>query len=765
MPYRGDRMKVLHQILLVCVLVLNANGLQTSVQNDKFIVTLPNTSSVDNYQLVEWSTNLVDWQSVARNFGTTWQNTYPNIEDILTSGGSFFHEQDLNKPQVYYRLSTTSMQPLDNTNSVSRFLQQTTFGPTSSEINQFPGINSNDINNAPYEHYASWISSQIALPITSHRAFYRERSNPAFTANPSATENGTSLFEVAYNPSKGPAFNYWTNGNVQQPDPNGTPNNLGQSYTFVNWQSGNTTTTVSQERYNDWLANVDANGSPKVWNPNDTIRGGSSINNQKRVVWYSIAIDATDQLRQRIAWALSQIFVIGEEGAKHPQATERWVMYYDIFVRNAFGNFRDVLDEVTYSPMMGYYLTYERNSKASGDNFPDENYAREVMQLFTIGLWQLNEDGTFKYDSNGDLIPTYTNENISEFAKVFTGLDRPNKFVYYSSSVYPNYEEYQNQNYQEDMIFKNGNGVFHDFDSKVDLYGNTFTNPWASAGAVGGEAAMRADIKYVLDQLFDHDNTPPFISKFLIQRFTVSNPSPTYIYDVAQVFKSGTFNTGSYSFGDGSRGNLEAVIAAILLHPEARTPSLKFDETFGKLREPLIKLMSIARSFNIESLNTYGLYPFANLYLKLNQAPYLYPSVFNFYRSDFQPNGVVLDKDLNAPEFQPLTDVTTVGLPNAIGWLVFEGIKRNTDDFGIGSKWYEQGVLDLTPQINIAASTDALIGNLNTLITAGRLTESNRIIIRNYINSLPSGTSAQKKNRVEKAIWLMSLTPEFNSLY
>ena len=175
--------------------------------------------------------------------------------------------------------------------------------------------------------------------------------------------------------------------------------------------------------------------------------------------------------------------------------------------------------------------------------------------------------------------------------------------------------------------------------------------------------------------------------------------------------------------------------------------------------------MSIARSFNIESLNTYGLYPFANLYLKLNQAPYLYPSVFNFYRSDFQPNGVVLDKDLNAPEFQPMTDVTTVGLPNAIGWLVFEGIKRNSDDLGIGSKWYEQGILDLTPQINIAASTDSLIENLNTLITAGRLTESNRTIIRNYINSLPSGSTAQKKDRVEKAIWLMSLTPEFNSLY
>ena len=744
------------------MLVLNTYGLQTSIQSDSFIVTLPNTSASDTYQLVEWSTNLTDWQSVARNFGTTWQNTYPHTESILNSGGTFSHEQDLSHPQVYYRLSTNSMPSLNNTNSIARFLQQTTFGPTSSDINQFPGINSNDINEAPFEHYASWINSQIGLPITSHRAFYRERSNPAFVANTNAVKHGTSLFEVAYNPSKGPAFNYWMNGNVQQPDPN-TPNNLGQTYTFIDWQqSANLTLQIEQERYNDWLANVDSNGVQKVWNPNDTMRGGSTINDQKRVVWYTIAIDAADQLRQRIAWALSQIFVIGEEGSKHPQGNERWVMYYDIFVRNAFGNFREILDEVTYSPMMGYYLTYELNTKQSGDSFPDENYAREVMQLFTIGLWQLNEDGTFKYDANGKLIPTYTNENIAEFAKVFTGLDKPEKFVYVNSQVYPNYEEYQNQNYQADMKFIDWR---HDYSAKLDLYGNTFEHsiPWQ--GHSSSEDQIRADIKYVLDQLFNHDNTPPFISKFLIQRFTVSNPSPTYIYDISQVFKTGSYTTGSYTFGDGSRGNLEAVIAAILLHPEARTPSLKFDDTFGKLREPLIKFISIARSFNIESLNTYGLYPFTHLYLKLNQEPYMYPSVFNFYRSDFQPNGPVLDNDLNAPEFQPMTDVTTIGLPNAIGWLVFEGIKRSTEDFGIGSKWYEQGILNLTPQINLASNADALIDNLNTLITAGRLTESNRSIIKNYINSLPSGTLEEKKTQVEKAIWLMSLTPEFNSLY
>ena len=143
----------------------------------------------------------------------------------------------------------------------------------------------------------------------------------------------------------------------------------------------------------------------------------------------------------------------------------------------------------------------------------------------------------------------------------------------------------------------------------------------------------------------------------------------------------------------------------------------------------------------------------------------MYPNVFNFYRPDFQPNGPVLDKDLNAPEFQPLTDVTTVGLPNALGWLIYEGITRNTPDTGIGSKWYEQAILDYTYQISLANDADALIDHLDMLVTAGRLTDENRTTIRNHINSLPSSSNSQKEKRVQDAIWLLGLTPEFNTLY
>ena len=222
---------------------------------------------------------------------------------------------------------------------------------------------------------------------------------------------------------------------------------------------------------------------------------------------------------------------------------------------------------------------------------------------------------------------------------------------------------------------------------------------------------------------------------------------------------------GSKNFGSGNKGDLEAVIASILLHAEARTPSLGLDQTYGKLREPLIKFISYARALNIESLNTYSLYPFDNLYVKLAQEPYEYPNVFNFYRPDFQPNGPILDSNLNGPEFQPLTDVTTIGLPNAIHWLINYGIERSTPDTGIGSKWYSQGELNLDTQIAIASDSDDLLNQLDTLITAGRLTPANRSLIKNHIDSMPASNFSQREARVKTAAWLFCLTPEFNSIY
>ena len=788
--------------LLLCWSNCYSQQLETQTVNNNFRVILPDNNNPSDFKVIEWSTNLVDWELVARNFGYNWQNTFPNTETLGNVNVGLndyqYYEKSLDNEKVFFRLSTNSVSSLSDAHIISRFLQQATFGPTLNDINNIQNINSNigtipsnaALLNQPYTAFKNWISNQIdtsITPISSHRAYFRERSNPQYVNN-NVSKHGTSLYEVGHDPSIGIVFDYTESDNEFWPDQNAhgkmastmTTQN-GKVYNYIEWVSGDfytnnsqNTSYVEESRYNDWLANVDQNGNPKTYNPNDTegIKGDA-----KKKIWYQLAIDAPDQLRQRMAWALSQILVVGEAGNIHPQNNEKWLKYYDIFVRNAFGNYRDILEEVTYSPHMAYYLTYEKNQKEENGIFPDENYAREIMQLFTIGLWELNNDGTFKLDNNNNLIPTYSNDEVAEFAKVFTGLDRQQN---YSGT---NYEAQFGRDVIQDVRIVNN---WHDFSPKIDLDGNTFSNyssienMWGGTPSTwyleqnqndpenypliydGNNADVRNDIDYVLDHLFNHPNTPPFIAKRLIQRFTSSNPSPTYIEDVANAFISGY---DIYGNGNGGRGDLNAVIHAILLHPEARTPSLSIDNTYGKLREPLIKFISYSRSFNLTSLNTYGLYPFAYLYDKIGQEPYLYPNVFNFYRSDFQPLGEILNNNLEAPEFQPFTDVTAVGLPNSIRWLIYQGIRRDTNDTGIGQRWYSQGNLDLSYEISIAYNNDTLIDHLDLLLTAGRLKEDNRQAIKNHLQSISGNSESNREQKVKDALWLFCILPEFNSLY
>lgn len=730
-------------LIIICTNCALAQ-LEAETINNKFRVTLPNNVNDSVFQSVESSTNLTDWESVARNFGHQWQNTFPNTEVIETLNSEQYHEKDLSNTTVFYRLSSSTINNLNNTNSISRFLQQSTFGPRLNDILSFPGLNAGDLNNSPYSYYADWIEDQIDKPVSSHRAYFRERSDPSYQNNPGAVENGTSLYEVGNNPAYGLVFNYWEQSNESQPSEN-LPNNQGHQYEFNYYTNGNWIYPIEKSRWDAWAANTNANGSLKLNNPNDTTL---FLAQQKRHIWDKIAIDGEDQLRQRMAWALSQIFVVGVNGSKHPQNHEKWLKYYDIFVRNAFGNYYDILEEVTYSPHMAYYLTYEKNTKQDGDIYPDENFAREIMQLFTIGLWELNQDGTYKKDGSGNLIPTYSNENITEFAKVFTGLDRAQN---YSGT---NYEAQFGQDYISPVRIVTWR---HDYGPKTNLYGQVFEH--SSGGYTQNNVTN--DINYVLNHLFQHDNTAPFIANRLIQRFTVSNPSPVYINDVAEAFITGLYN----GKGSGDRGCLEATVYAILLHPEARTQSLSGDITHGKLREPYIKFIHYCRSMNLETFNTWGLYVFRDLFDKLGQEPYKYPSVFNFYKSDYQPLGTIIDKNLVAPEFEPFTDVTSVQFPNCIWWLVYEGVKRNDADTGIGNRWYSQGELDLTNLIAIAHNSDALLDRLDALLTAGRLTSSNRSILKTYIDNISGATTAGKKQRVQDSIYLFCMLPEFNTLY
>ena len=291
-----------------------------------------------------------------------------------------------------------------------------------------------------YNSFEIWIDQQIEITPFYHRAYWRERSDPDYVDY--TYREGALPNEVAHNPELGHRLQFYRGPTVYPPNWQSPMPGYGGKFDI----DGNPIDPADHSNNLDW------SGIPMIGiHVENSIQhkghkwdvGGVSYNGTKKAVWYQAAINADDQLRQRIAWALSQYFVVGETGSNQTVTAERWLNYYDIFVRNAFGNFRDILSEVTWSPHMGYYLSHMENRKAdpSKNTFPDENYAREVMQLFTIGLWELNEDGTYQLDDNGDYIATYNNDNIAEFAKVFSGMRQPglrtNIEIFYGNYVDP----------------------------------------------------------------------------------------------------------------------------------------------------------------------------------------------------------------------------------------------------------------------------------------------------------------------------------------
>ena len=399
----------------------------------------------------------------------------------------------------------------------------------------------------------------------------------------------------------------------------------------------------------------------------------------------------------------------------------QWVNWYDILVRNSFGNFRDLLQEVTLSPKMGDYLTYVNNQKANGKQLPDENYAREVMQLFTIGLWMLNNDGTLMLDDEGEPIPTYNNYHITELAKVFTGLIR--------AANQP--DKYWNPNRVTPMRENNNR---HDKTEKEMFDGSIIP--------AGGNTIE--DISLALDILFNHSNTPPFISYRLIQRFTSSNPSQAYVKRVANVFIDN---------GQGERGDLAAVLRAILLDPEARDAGYMINSGRGKLREPLLKFTQLCRAFNLQHNDAnphFWIQPFDD---DMGMSPYRYPSVFNFYYTDYQPHGEIPQASLVAPEFQILDDSTGMKTFEVFRRLIEQGLVG-----GVANGTSPRPQLDYTTELNLANDIPALLDRLDLLLTHDTLRDSTREIITEALEAIPS---IFPEARVETAILLIAVSPEF----
>jgi uncharacterized protein (DUF1800 family) len=433
-------------------------------------------------------------------------------------------------------------------------------------------------------------------------------------------------------------------------------------------------------------------------------------------IMWKMLITSQDQLRQRVGMALLEIFVVGVEGI-----TTSWKMmnignYQDILWDNAFGNFRDILEKVSTSTAMGAYLTFAYNKKANAatGSQPDENYAREIMQLFSIGLYDLNPDGTQKL-VNGAPVESYTPADIAGLARVFTGW-------IFSSPTNTNPDRYRVPMIQQ--------AASHELGTKVFL-GTTIP---ANTDGV-------ASLKIAIDTIFAHPNVPPFISKQLIQRLVTSNPSNAYVRRVSTVFANN---------GSGVRGDMKAVIRAILLDTEARGDSAAAaSKSFGKVREPIMRLTTWARAFGANSAsNAWEIGDTNPSGTRLAQSPGRSPSVFNFFRPGYTPpNTGIANDGLVAPEFQIVNE------PSAIAYVNF---MRNLISGLIGDV---RG--DYTAITTKAADSQALLDEVNILVAAGQVSAATIAQIKPAVDSIGTATPADLSNRIYTAILLVMATPEF----
>lgn len=439
--------------------------------------------------------------------------------------------------------------------------------------------------------------------------------------------------------------------------------------------------------------------------------------------WWTQVMTSPDLVRQRVATALTEIFVIGrtvEDIGENPIAL---ATYYDMLLNNSFGNFKDILLDVTLSPAMGLYLSHFENAKANPElgTFPDENYAREVMQLFSIGLFELNADGSRKLDSSGNPIPTYDNDDIREFAKVFTGLG----------------------NAGEDLSFTNAEFTEVDLSLPMAMYEQHHDNTEKKLlnGTVlpAGQSGLQ-DIQGAIDNLFNHPNVGPFIGRLLIQRLVTSNPSPAYIARVTAAFNGDN---------ESPRGDMKAVIRAILLDPEAMNPPELASTSQGRLREPMLRAVHLARAFNANSHDRTFNDNKEVLFETTNQIIFGSPSVFNFFQPDYSPLGELSQQGLVAPEFQITSASTIIGIKNYMSFALGEDGPMQEEGAAAIAR------LDLTREL--ALSDSDLIDRLDTKLTYGTLTPTTRSAVLDAITNL-SG-----EQKVRTAIYLIMISPDYTT--
>jgi len=484
-------------------------------------------------------------------------------------------------------------------------------------------------------------------------------------------------------------------------------NNLSQT-TISQWLDAQFAQPTSIS-YFSWLIN----------NGYDSSGFENSTAGMDNVVWKKL-ISSPDVLRQKMVQVFSEIWVVSVLGINASWRQFSVANYLDVLEANVFGNFRTLIEQITMTPAMSYYLTYQGNVKTNPTtgSEPDENYARELMQLFTIGLLNLNNDGSLQL-VNGAPVQTYSQNDVSGLARVFTGWSVDTHGL--TAPYGPIYQ-------QRPLV---------QVSSKYETGAKTFLGVTIPAGTTAAQS-----LKIALDTVFNHPNTAPFVCRQLIQKLVTSNPSAGYINRVANVFINN---------GNSVRGDLKAVIKAILMDPEARDLSLaQQSNSFGKVREPIVRFLCWARAFNANSAtDAWAIGDVSSAGSALGQSPMRSPTVFNFYRPGYvPPNSALSSAGLVAPELQ-LSDETTVA-------AYVNYMQKAIAGSGVGDLKADYSLLQA-----IASNSNALLAELNTLLACGEIDAQTLTNFKVALDTISVTTSAGVMNRIYAALTLVLACPQF----
>ena len=514
---------------------------------------------------------------------------------------------------------------------------------------------------------------------------------------------------------------------------------------------------VRNQGYGPWLTeqfNAPASMTGFAWLDS---RGYNAVENATRyydnsypgdyMIWNQL-MTSGDAVRKRMTLALSEFFVVSLTGLDFSWRSYAIAAWWDMLAANALGNFRKLLEDVTLNAAMGAYLNTKGNLKENPatNRVPDENYGREVMQLFTLGLYQLNLDGSEKRAGDGSKLDSYSQSDISNLARVFTGWD------FDQTQNVTTLEPVQNR-----MI---PNTAFTRLPMRLNpanhsTLGSSFLGATVPAGSDGVAA-----LKIALDTLFNHPNVGPFFGKQMIQRLVTSNPSPAYVARVA-----GAFNNN----GAGVRGDLKAVFSAVLLDAEARGPAGLTQGGFGKLREPMLRFVQWGRSFGIASARgSWKIGDLSNPATQLGQSPLRPPSVFNFFRPGYVPPSTALSASQTpAPEFQLVNESSVGGYLNYMQGVIRNGVFVNAPDLPNNASNAANGydiTANYSAELALVADAAALVNRLNLLLCAGQLSPANQNLIVNALNATPitvSSSDSARRDRVAAAVFLVMASADY----